>query len=771
MSPSPEPLFPPRGERGYDTAGVETFPWPVITGYDDVHRWMDAGQAVHAVWQLRDVWEGMLKFLATLAVADHLTAAPSDDARTGKMLAKLLKPNGLTLGEWADLLEVALKEGPLPRSGLPQLSPLLFPAGKPGPLFLLFKGDKPRGDREGFIDWRNSCFGHGVFRKDVASYADDALRWLARLHDALDLCRPFLASLALESDGPDGKILTWGQQLPLPFYHGHEPADSAPVLPPVRVRPRLPGSEAILLTPLLSVQLCTVCGQWAAFYLDRYDRGKHRAKFLDFVEGHCNERENLKQLIDWTDRVRAADAQAAAARQPDPGERREPDPARFRDFQHEFEPPAYLARQVADFLRTHDRGVLVLIGPGGAGKSWATKGLDHAGMLPAQLGRAVPLLTVSMHGPTAPTAAQIRAALEERARRVKQWQVPPQPDGPEPHTRFAAWLAALMLVNRLGELVVALDALDDLPADSDVPDLWPPAGALPLGCYLVLSCRPQVRAAAEGGLRRVRSAPDHFCEARVGPDEPEHRAVLRSYAAKRLARPRPVGRGALPAAWAEPLIDQAGGSFLYVFHYCRALHFGVYTDLAQLPPPANYYHAFFDHLRGRVGNELFNRHYAWALALIAVAREPVGLTHLEDWRLKRSDLVVILDDLADLLRTRREPWDAETLYSLGHDAIRQFLREDEEWRSRLAAADRHLAEMTLRRFGKDWLAVDPFNPVQRYLLFHMLDHASEPGLRERLLADIAFAAACVEHGNALWEKREFANCLPAYDMYVFTGRR
>jgi hypothetical protein len=32
-----------------------------------------------------------------------------------------------------------------------------------------------------------------------------------------------------------------------------------------------------------------------------------------------------------------------------------------------------------------------------------------------------------------------------------------------------------MRANGLGELLVALDGLDDLPGDSDVPDLWPPA--------------------------------------------------------------------------------------------------------------------------------------------------------------------------------------------------------------------------------------------------------------------------------------------------------
>jgi hypothetical protein len=105
-------------------------------------------------------------------------------------------------------------------------------------------------------------------------------------------------------------------------------------------------------------------------------------------------------------------------------------------------------------------------------------GLDHAAMLAAVLGRAAPLPYVSMHSPTRPNASTIRAALDECARREKRRQVPAWSDGPELHTRFAAWLAALMRANSLGELLVALDGLDDLPADSKELDLWPPAGSL-----------------------------------------------------------------------------------------------------------------------------------------------------------------------------------------------------------------------------------------------------------------------------------------------------
>ncbi len=763
MSPSADALFPPRRDRGYAAAAVETFPWPVTAGYDDVHHWMDQGQAVHAAWKLRDVWEGLIKFLATLAMADHLAAVPTEDQRTKKLLSQLLKKDGLTNGAWATLMEIALKDGPPPGARLPHLGALLFQGGKRQRLYRLFMGDRGDVIHEDFIDWRNRCFGHGVFRKDLRSYAREALHWLDRLHEAFELCRPVMTSLTMESDGPNGEILTWGEKSPLPFYHGHQPAPGGPLLPPVRVRTS--GNEVLLLTPLLSVQLCVVCGQWTAFYLDKYGREKHRAQFLDFIEGHSNDHKGLEPLCTWAAQISGQKAPAAAP-QAEPDEPREPDPERFRDFKSEFEPPVYLARQVADFMQAHDRGVLLLTGPGGVGKSWATQGLDHTAMLPAVLGRAIQLLHVSMHGPTVPNASTIRTALEEFARREKCWQVPAWPNGPELYTCFAAWLAALMRANGLGELIVALDGLDDLPADSDVPDLWPPTGGLPLGCYIVLSSRPGVRTAAERGLRRVRSMPDHFGELRIGPEDAEHRAVLRSYVAKHLARPRPDGQGALPVAWAEPLIDQAGGSFLYVFHYCRALHLGVYADLAELPPPAAYYPAFFEHLRGRVGNDLFEGHYARALALIAVAREPVGLTHLEAWGLKRSDLIVILDDLADLLRTRREPWDTETLYSLGHATVRQFLMEDSAWQSRLAGANRFLAELAVQRFGNDWSAVDPFDPVESYLLFHLLDHATEPELGERLLADAALADACLKHGFALSNKREFASSLLAFGMAV-----
>src|SRR5581483_9365348 len=97
-APAPTP-FPPRSERGYDADAVERFPWPVVARYDEVHRAMDAGEDVRAAWLLRDVWEALIKFITSLAIADHLASAPGDDARTSPLLAELLRDGALTLGK------------------------------------------------------------------------------------------------------------------------------------------------------------------------------------------------------------------------------------------------------------------------------------------------------------------------------------------------------------------------------------------------------------------------------------------------------------------------------------------------------------------------------------------------------------------------------------------------------------------------------------------------------------------------------------------------
>ena len=270
----------------------------------------------------------------------------------------------------------------------------------------------------------------------------------------------------------------------------------------------------------------------------------------------------------------------------------------------------------------------------------------------------------------------------------------------------------------------------------------------------------------EAGLSRARSA-GPFAEAVVGPMDEDHREVLRRYARKRLRQ----------AGWADGLIDRAGGSFLYVGHYCEALRYGVYDDVASLPSPERFYPGFFAHLRRLVGDELFEGCHARTLAFIAAAGEPVGVRHLtEAGGLERLRLLSALEDLAPLLRTRREPGDEETLYALGHAAIEEFVRGDTQWRQRVGGENRRLAEETVRRFGDDWHAVDPFDAVEGFLLFTLLgrvpatpEEDAEPWareMRERLYGDEGLAGACLGYGNALAKMHRPARGRAAFAVAV-----
>src|SRR5260370_31852295 len=109
-----------------------------------------------------------------------MATAPEDDPRTRKLLDQLLKKGSLTDGDWAKLMEIALKDGSLSAARVPQLGPLLFKGSKRERLYRLLTGDKDDINHDDFISWRNSCFGHGVFRKDLRSYAKEALHWLRR---------------------------------------------------------------------------------------------------------------------------------------------------------------------------------------------------------------------------------------------------------------------------------------------------------------------------------------------------------------------------------------------------------------------------------------------------------------------------------------------------------------------------------------------------------------------------------------------------------------
>src|SRR5207247_2388888 len=127
---------------------------------------------------------------------DYLRAEP-DPAQAGNLVGLLLKPQGLSLGDWHTLLELALKPletfaraDCLADSGrcVPALFSLFF--GCTGGLSRSALNRQIDGSAESFVPWRNHVFGHGVFQTDRQWYANETLRWLPTLHAFYTALRP-----------------------------------------------------------------------------------------------------------------------------------------------------------------------------------------------------------------------------------------------------------------------------------------------------------------------------------------------------------------------------------------------------------------------------------------------------------------------------------------------------------------------------------------------------------------------------------------------------
>ena len=376
---SPAAFFPDRSQRPVLDFVVQTFPFPLAITYDRLHQELDKQEPLAAAWQLRDAFECLLKFCACTAMADFLQA-PHAEPDTAKLIELLCKPSGLSLGDWHTLLEMALK----PLEPLAGAQKLELGARRLPDLFGVFFKPNGRstelnrqidGDAGAFVNWRNRVFGHGVFQTQRQYYASETQTWLPILHGFYSALRPVFAGWTLVGDSPGGERVTWQGTLDLPAVSRHEHHPWGQPLDMLLVRD---GSAARLpLSPLLSVQECTICRQPAAFFFDRhrYERKKnqHRTHFVEYFRGHQQERKdweksaNLAKLLgeDFVWQRTSYDSQEVVE-----GAR-----ITFRDFASEYRRPDYLLDVIWQIVDQQRKGYIHVVGPPGTGKTYLVKGL------------------------------------------------------------------------------------------------------------------------------------------------------------------------------------------------------------------------------------------------------------------------------------------------------------------------------------------------------------------------------------------------------------
>jgi hypothetical protein len=271
-----------------------TAPFPIAVTYSRYCRQAAADVPVASAWALKDCFEATFKLLATLAVADF-RQAEGDNKNLACKVLRDLQSDELSFGTWVELCNGALKasasymrEGSASPYLLKELGAAVFclPA-RGGPVKTQLYKDLTAAS--GVVNWRNTFFGHGVFRDDPAFYVNERKRFEPLLHGLFAALRPlFEAWRLLGVDEPDGIDWTGEKGFELPAH------DHAPSRPPSGMRfVRRDGGGELALGPLISVQPCAECRQPVTFFFDKFVGKGRAAMLLEYLRGHSEHSERV----------------------------------------------------------------------------------------------------------------------------------------------------------------------------------------------------------------------------------------------------------------------------------------------------------------------------------------------------------------------------------------------------------------------------------------------------------------------------------------------
>ncbi len=714
----------------------------------------------------------------------------------------MLKPTGLSVGDWHSLLVNALKsleefvvDGAPSGSGrvLPELLGVFFnfePSGllEANELNLDIDGrhDSPDGTPNSFVRWRNRRFGHGVFRVDRTVYVRETLRWLDALHRFYEALRPVLDGRRLISIMHGGNELVWRgtQHLLSPLPHKHEPSDD---LAPMFLAPS-PGEVGakLPLSPFLSVQPCEWCGQPTAFFFDKYERAKnkksHKTFCLEYFGGHLYPRRDWQQVGNLADLVPEKFKWKRGSY--DQREVAEDVKVVFRDFAREYVRPDYLFDAFWRVLREKQRGYIHLTGEGGTGKTYFVRGLEAEGAEKP----GTPVLTYHVLPGARTDYRTFIAELADRARERLNFRTQePQTNVDSHHklqNQLVEFLGELMRANRCNKLVVALDAIDELsdpePNSAAITAFFPSPEKLPRGCFVLLTSRRRLRPKIEEDLERIGGDGLLYTSITLSPEDSENRHVVELYVARYFERL--IEQDKLPDVYSSPeyveaVLERSGGIFLYARHLAGALASGAFTTNA-LPEAHEFYPAYLDRLRRRVGGELYDTIYLRTLLLLGAAQEPVTLEHLHRWGVPSEGFRLALYDIADFMREHRgRSWHeslsegSENRYDLAHEAFVRYVQE--KLSPQYSEAHARIAQAALKNNHGRWADADPTEETDLYDLRHTLTHLHEAGnsqAKEALLTDEGYASACFSAAGLANDRARYRIAVDLCDQAIHVHR-
>jgi hypothetical protein len=479
-----------------------------------------------ALLQLRDAFEVLIKFTTT-ALMRGLIETGRDG---GDWARRQLFRRGLSLGSWAGMLREAVS--------------LCITDGSavPAPLVKLARASKRKllAGADEFVTVRNNVIGHGSRALDpfetatlvvgcletgaVKNLRGDTVRVtpLATVLDAMVRDGAY-EDLSLEAGEGDALIGLDGagaaeRWLADERHARHEVKVISTLL-------RLRNGKMLSLAPFVAARICSQCGRRDVLLYDSLHEASRGGRFdlLDYARGHKSRLHGAEaaDLSDALGDVVPEDAPELAGASTNFGRVLEAlDKARV---DRNYLSPGYLRDDLAEFLRTHDRGVFWLQAPAHIGKTTFVQGLIEAeigdtpidprfetrkgGKLVAYYCRKE--YRTGLPGMVNTLQDKLQAAYDPSQNlRNEQPQARPVVEAGTPEA-FLKWLSEwkkfaerYSLTVAGAPLLVAIDGLDeaDPPPESTPLQVLPGSELLPAGIYLVLTSRPVGDVEAPGFL-------------------------------------------------------------------------------------------------------------------------------------------------------------------------------------------------------------------------------------------------------------------------------
>jgi hypothetical protein len=354
-----------------------------------------------------------------------------------------------------------------------------------------------------------------------------------------------------------------------------------------------------------------------------------------------------------------------------------PNPVFERVRLAEFSGRAWLEAELDRFLSKHKRGVWLLEGEAGVGK---TTFLAHLVQKRGYL---------HFFAEQAPGEAGVMRALQSLAAQlVSRYRLEPYTSREHLSPSLASAPDFLeRLLNQAAErlitgeqLVIVVDALDEAGAGLNGNPLGLPK-TLPEGVFLILSQRPVNLPLRIDPYPRM---------VRLTPDDQRNLEDVATYLSA-IAAQLSTGSDDV-ARILEVLKERSAGNWMYLYFVIREIQEGRRSDLKDLPLGlAGYYGEYWGRWRRQSD---WNRLYAPLLAVLAAAREAANAEQLRNW----AGLNAETREVRQLLEER---WAAflfanDGRYRLYHASLRNFLSGNIA-EGRLTQADRHLVKELAER--------------------------------------------------------------------------